>query len=195
MYCPNCHEPIEDGATYCGNCGSAVKSRTAALGASGLRGITPSYALALPMQHAGETQALLSVLLGITGLAGTLFIPFVGLCFGVAGVVLGTVSRVYVKRTMHILGLGLSCLAIVAGLAAWAHAVRSDPRYNSGVSRTAPASKNVAISSSLSTPCYSLDFVDELNISRATNSCTLNAFNGRTLSVARTILQILLNPP
>lgn len=183
MNCPNCHELVEEAAVYCGNCGQPLK-QPRALGAIGLRGATPSYALAMPWQHTGELQALMSLLCGILGLAGTIFIPILGITLGIAGLVLGTVSRVYSKKVTHFAGLALSSLAILAGLAAWTYAVRHDPRTNSNVARSTPADSSVQVSADLSTPCYSLNFVDELNISNDSKSCDMNAFNGKTIAAS-----------
>jgi hypothetical protein len=186
MYCPNCNEPTEQGATYCGNCGHILK-KSQALGTIGLRGYNSTYNSSynlVAVMHANEMHALMSLLCGIMGLAGTLFIPVVGLSLGVAGLVLGTVSRVYAKRTMHIAGLVLSALAILAGLATWTYAVRNDPRVNPDVSRVAPASREVQVAAGISTPCYTLNFVDELNISNDSSSCNMNAFNGKTIGAS-----------
>jgi hypothetical protein len=190
MNCPNCHEQVEDGAAYCGNCGQHIKHGAAALGAIGVRGVLPSYALVSPVRHAGETKALLSLLCGLVGLAGVLFIPLIGLMLGVAGIVLGTISRVYVQKAFHVTGLVFSSLAVLAGLAAWTYAARSDPRVNPSITRAQPSSSEVLVSASLSTPCYSLDFVDELNVANKDSSCDMSAYNGKTQADSTNVYKI-----
>jgi hypothetical protein len=194
MNCPNCHELTEDGAAYCGNCGHRLKGHAAEAGSVALRGYNngynSGYTLTLQMRHVSETHALMSLLCGVTGLAGALFFPFLGLALGLAGIVLGTVSRVYTSKATRLVGLVLSVLAILVGLAAWAHAVRNDPRINPNVARVAPADSEAQVSTGLATPCYSLSFVDELNISNKMNSCDMNAFNGSTLEASTNAYKI-----
>lgn len=179
MECPNCQETIESNAAYCGNCGQALGNK---LGVISVQATAPGYEVALSKRHGGEMQALASLLCGAIGLAGTLFIPLAGLALGISGIVLGTLSRNYAKKTTHIIGLVLSILALLAGLAAWTYAIRSDPRVNPSVTRAEPSEQDVKVSDSLTTPCYSIGLVDELNISNQTNSCDMKAFNGSTLA-------------
>ncbi|MFO0781832.1 MAG: zinc ribbon domain-containing protein [Candidatus Saccharimonadales bacterium] len=86
MNCPNCTQLIEDDAAFCGNCGHQLAAHTpegkpvgshiasvlAHQTESGTRDFqaAPSYAVATPLQHAGEVQAVLSVLLGALAIAG-----------------------------------------------------------------------------------------------------------------------------
>lgn len=178
MECFNCHELVEEGARYCGNCGQRLSARR--LGGAGIRGYNSGYTLMLALRHTSETTTLMSVLCGLTGLAGAFFVPVLGLTLGVAGLVFGTISKIYLNRLLRIIGLAVSALAVVAGLATWTYAVRSDPRVNSTVTRAKPADSSLQAAAVLSTPCYSLSFVDELNVSRSAGNCDVSAFNGRT---------------
>lgn len=178
MNCPNCHQPVETDAAFCGNCDypltAAVTQPAAAI---------PGYALATPRQHTGETKALLALLFGLAGIVGALFIAAIGLVLGVAGIIMGTMSRSGTKRRLSTAGLVTSSLAIMAGLAVWTYAIKHDAKLNqsakpaSSHNLTAPS----VSASSLSTPCYSAGFVDKLNVSNAANSCDMSAFNGPTL--------------
>lgn len=193
MNCTNCHEPLEEDAAYCGNCGQSTKGTYAALGATSLSHEVPAYALTLPAQHDGEMQALASVLLGAAGLAGAMLIPVIGLSLGLLGIVTGTTKRVYTKKTLRIAGLFLSSIAILAGLASWVHAVSKDPRYNSNVARSQASDPSVIVGADFATPCYSLNFVDELNIKKDSNSCNISAFNGTSLDTSTNAYKVYAN--
>lgn len=182
MDCPNCHELVESNARFCGNCGQRLHLRR--LGTASLRSYNSGYTLTLALRHSAETMTLMSVLCGLAGLAGALFVPVMGLALGVAGLMLGTVSRIYLNKSLRIIGLLLSALAVVVSLAAWTYAVRSDPRINPAVTRAVPADSSLKAVAELSTPCYSLGFVDELNVSNAAASCDASAFNGRTAAAS-----------
>lgn len=153
----------------------------------------PSYALATPAQHAGETRALLSLIFGIAGLAGALFMAVIALALGITGIVLGTMSRSSAKRGLSTAGLIFSSLAILAGLAVWVYAIRHDSRLNPGAGSAGDHSISApAVSASdLSTPCYSIGFADKLNITNDPDSCDMNAFNGATLDTSTDAYKVL----
>src|ERR1035441_7539740 len=103
MNCQNCHEIVEPGAAFCGNCGYPVQTPAAASAPMPINAVepvqvpqttqtaaaptvqlpaappplapvavggpvapmVPSYALAIPNQHVGETPALLAVIFGV----------------------------------------------------------------------------------------------------------------------------------
>jgi len=203
MTCPNCHQATEDGAAFCGNCGQALQSPItkmvnnqppetndtplpgplAAAGNSGMAAGIPSYALAKPGQHAGETKALLSLIFGIAGIAGALFLALIGLVLGTAGIIMGTMSRSGPKRGLSTAGLVFSSLAILASLAVWTYAVRHDPRFSQNATSAAPGVSAPSVAASdVSTPCYSAGFVNQLNVSNGADSCDMSAFNGPTLN-------------
>ncbi len=186
MNCPNCDQPVEAGAAFCGNCGRPLNplSAPAPVAAAPAPGL-PTYARATPAQHTGETKALLSVIFGIFGIAGALLMAVLGLVLGILGLVMGTMSRHSVRRGLSNAGLVFSSLAVLAGLAVWTYAIKHDPRFNqqSDTTKTThlPAAPAV-LSSDLTTPCYSTGFVDKLNISNHTGSCDMSAFNGPTIN-------------
>ena len=212
MNCPNCQQPLEAGAAFCGNCGYPVApatpppaGTTAGPVVSPIAQIlqnqpvppaaaagVPSYALATPAQQRGEKQALLAVLFGVAGIAGALFMALLGLGLGIAGIVMGTLSRSGSKRGISTAGLVLSSLAVLASLGVWAYAIQHNPALHNqaaspnGHSVTAPA----VSASNFSTPCYSAGFTDSFNISNAANSCDMEAFNGATLNSSSEIYKI-----
>lgn len=216
MDCPNCHQPIEAGAAFCGNCGQPLQAGqqqvvspppapppaplspiaqvisnpspapqaqigTPVVAGGGVAAGVPGYALANPARHAGETKALLSLVFGIAGIVGALFVAILGLALGITGIIMGTMSRSSGKRGLSTAGLVFSSLAILAGLAVWTYAIKHDPR----LSQNAPANHSITApsvaSAQVSTPCYSAGFVDKLNISSASDSCDMKAFNGTTI--------------
>jgi hypothetical protein len=184
MTCPNCHQITEDGAAFCGNCGQPLVLATAAT--------ATAYALANPAQHSGETKALLALLLGLAGIVGALFFIPVGLALGIAGLVMGTMSRSSPKRGLSTAGLVFSSLAILASLASWTYAIRHDSKFSqSASSDAAPGVAAPAVAASdISTPCYSAGFVSELNVSNGSDSCDMSAFNGTTLDTSTNAYKI-----
>jgi hypothetical protein len=151
----------------------------------------PGYALAKPGQHTGETKALLALLFGIAGLAGALFMALIGLVLGLSGIVMGTMSRSGPKRGLSTAGLVFSSLAVLASLAVWTYAIRHDSR----LSQNAPAANHAATTpavtaANIATPCYSAGFVDRLNVTNKTDSCDMNAFDGKTLAASTNVYKI-----
>lgn len=76
----------------------------------------------------GGTKALLSLLFGLAGLVGALFMALIGLALGLAGLTMGTMSRSSTKRGLSTAGLIVSSLAILASLAVWAYAATSQTK-------------------------------------------------------------------
>jgi len=190
MNCQNCHQPLDPGAAYCGNCGQPVTASQPVPSQPLVQmAAAPAYALATPAQHAGETQSLLAIVLGVAGIIGALFMALVGLLLGLVGVVFGTLALNTPRRRLAVIGIVIASLAIIAGLASWAYVVRHDSRLSSHSSQ--PATTNVA--SELSTPCYSAGFVDRLTISNSSDSCDMSAFNGETLDASTNAYKIYAN--
>ena len=202
MNCPNCSQLVENGAAFCGNCGQALDvsspkdkptgSHIAQVLKSQVNsdsgqpqyqspaaaGNIPSYAIATPLQHIGETKAVLSLLLGIVGIVGALFVALVGLSLGIAGLILGTMSRNSVRRGISTAGIVFSSIAIVVSLGVWAYVIHK--QSDIGQAKTTKTA-NAFPASTLNTPCYTTGFIDTLNVTNAKNSCDMNAFNGSSL--------------
>ena len=229
MNCQNCHEIIEPGAAFCGNCGYPVQTpaatpapmptnavqpvqvpqttQTAAAPAVQLppaapplapvavggpvTSAVPSYALAAPSQHIGETPALLAVIFGVIGIAGAGFlIPIIGLVFGIAGLCMGTVSRRKARRKLAIVGLIVATLAIVAGLAALVWNLEHDKNANQNT-QTGQNSTSSKAAAKLATPCYSFNLVDTYNVSNSSGSCDTTVFNGQSFSTSTNVYKIV----
>ncbi len=185
MNCPNCHQSVETGAAYCGNCGQQLQAILAAAG-------IPAYALATPAQHSGEIKALLSVVLGIMSLVSLAFITLLGLAFGIAGIVTGTMSRSGSRRGLGTAGMVISVLAITASVAVWAHTINQVAVARSR-SVTAQNTTQATAAASLTTPCYSVGFIDTLNISNSSSSCNMSAYSGKTLATSSNAYKIYAN--
>jgi hypothetical protein len=184
MECPNCHEPTEDGAAFCGNCGHALRP------AATLTAALPAYAIAAPAKRTGQTTALLSVLLGAAGIAGAVFIAVFGLAFGVAGLVLGTLSRHSPKRALNTGGLVISTISVLAGLGVLVYTVHHDPKLNKITPVREQGPVAVTSAANLSTPCYSANIAQEMNISRAADGCDTQLYNGRTFEASSEVYKI-----
>src|SRR3712207_3139273 len=98
MNCPNCHQQIEAGAAFCGNCGHALGPQVSTVQQpvtpvqplAAMPGTIPTYARANPVTQAEETKALLAVLCGVVGIVGALFMALIGLVLGIIGLIFGT---------------------------------------------------------------------------------------------------------
>ena len=193
MNCPKCNQPVQEGAEFCGNCGQALTPTTApAPDATGQQAqmaqvlatpptanTTPNLTVAqpatvvapaaaavtaVPGSHPGETKAIVGLVLACLAIPAA-FIPILGLALGITGLVLGTISRQYYKKTLSLLAIIFGGLAIVLSLASWVYAVVHDPSSSNPNSRPAIVSNNDQNQSSsnlasdslqnISTACYS----------------------------------------
>lgn len=200
MNCPNCDEIVEDGAAFCGNCGQALTTQAPSgkpVGPHIAQVIhnhsaqaIPDYAVTKPLQHHGETKAVLSLLLGVVGIIGAAFLAVVGLVLGIAGLVLGTMSRNSVQKRFSTLGIVFSSIAIIASLGAWTYVIK----HKSNDQQLAVAnSADTVAASTLSTPCYSTGFIDTLNVSNKKDSCDMQAFNGTSIEQSTRAFKVYAN--
>jgi hypothetical protein len=180
MNCPNCSLPVEADAAFCGNCGHQLQPSAAAIQTDRVHEV-PAYAVAQPYQHLGEPQALACLLLGVTGSVGALFVPILGISLGALGLVIGTLARTAPRRLIGSFGLITSAAAVLLGLVVWAYAVQNLKAQQTKAAQTA---SEVMTASELSTPCYTLDFTEKLNITNGPASCNMNAFNGPSLAAS-----------
>lgn len=151
----------------------------------------PAYALGNRAQHRGETQAWLALLFGIAGIAGGVIMAFLGLVFGAIGIVMATMSRSGTKKNLSTAGLVVSMIATLVGLGVWVYAYNHDQTAARQATHKVDAS---AVSQSdLSTPCYSLGFVDKLNVKNNSDSCDAVAFDGATLETSTNAYKVYAN--
>lgn len=206
MNCPNCSQIVEEGAAFCGNCGhklaahapsgKPISSHIASVLAhepkSGIGEYhnTPSYAIATPMHHVGEAQAVLSVLLGVLGIVGAFFAALVGLIMGIAGLVLGTLARNSLHRRTSTAGIIVSSLAIVVSLGVWSFVMH---RQNN-MATAEPQKRSAAVAAAeVVTPCYATGFIETLNVTKPKDGCNMNAFNGHTLESSTKAYKVYAN--
>ena len=137
-------------------------------------GAMPAYATGVnPNEHAGETKAVVGLILGIIGIPAAL-IPLIGLALGIAGLILGTIARSHYKRTLSMLAIIFSSLAILVSLGSWvyfaAHVLQQQ-KTGSGSSATSTSSSSLSV---ISTPCYSVRIDQSLGKS-APSGCNFDA--------------------
>jgi hypothetical protein len=234
MNCQNCHEIVEPGAAFCGNCGYPVQPAATAVAPPNAVPSTapvqpaappapaeqpsrepavnnanapaapvntapqqpptkvPSYAVATPTTHIGETQALLAVIFGIIGIVGSGFlVPIIGLAFGVAGLCMATVSRRLThRRRLAVIGFVVAVLAVVSGFAALAYNAEHD-KNTTPSSQTGQSDTSSKILSQLATPCYSFNLIDQYNVSNDSGSCNSTMFNGQNFADSSNIYKIV----
>jgi len=200
MNCPNCDEIVEDGAAFCGNCGEPLAAHApdgkpvgphiAQVLHNHPDTAVPDYAVTKPMQHHGETKAVLSLLLGVVGIIGAAFLALVGLVLGIAGLVLGTMSRNSVQKRFSTLGIVFSSIAIVASLGAWTYVIK---QKSTDQSLAVANSADTIAASTLSTPCYSTGFIDTLNVNNKKDSCDMQAFNGTSIEESTRAFKVYAN--
>lgn len=217
MKCPKCNQAVETGAAFCGNCGQALRATVtpiaevmrnqsaspsypqpldrplAAAGAAGMSASVPNYALAIAGRHIDENKALLALLFGLAGIAGSLFLALIGLVLGVAGLVMGTMSRSGTRRGLSTVGLVASSLAILSSLAVWVYAVKHDPPLQKPLPSAHSLTDPAVSASSLTTPCYAAGFVDTLNVTNQAGSCDMSAFNGPTIDSSTNAYKVYAN--
>ena len=207
MNCPNCSQIVEDDAAFCGNCGhqlaahapdnKPVGSHIASVlahephsGTRDFQNATPNYAIATPLQHAGEAQAVLSVLLGVLGILGAFFAALVGLTMGIIGLILGTLARNSVHRRISTAGIVMSSLAVVVSLGVWSFVIHKQANLANAEPKK-PV--NAIAASDVDTPCYATGFIETLNVSKEKNSCNMNAFNGASLESSTKAYKVYAN--
>lgn len=188
MNCPRCHQEIEAGAAFCGNCGQAL---TNVRPAQQLLNV-PAYALSQPIEHVGETKALLSLIFGAVGLLASI-IPLLGMGIGLAGLVLGTLSHRSHKKTLSTLGIVFSALAIAAALAFWGIAIERSQRTSSK-NHLAGSNTAAVMTVSVKTPCYDLSFTHQMNTDYdKSNGCDMRAYEGQTITTSNDVYKVYGN--
>lgn len=212
MNCPNCHEPVETGSAFCGNCGhsfslstiSQVKdneSSDTSLAPSFFPMIStasaaiklPAYAMPNTANQRNHLRASFSVVLGLVGVAGAMTMPLAGLVLGLAGVVLATLSMRSVKHLLSQLGLVASIISVLVGSATWVYAVTNNQnQINKNSKAINTTNSSVAqVTNSVTTPCYNLKFPAKVNVNNIADSCFMNAFNAASMNQSTDAYKVL----
>ena len=182
--CPNCNEPIEEGAIYCGNCG--FKLLTHASGTNGQNNIIPTYSRT-KIYHRKHWPSY-SIIFGIVGVASSLIVPIVGLIVGVLAIILSTSSiKNKDNKKYRIVGLSIGIIAVLVAIISIVVSVN----HNNSLSKkdTLTSSNNSSVY--VTTPCYVIKFSTLFNFSdKKKNSCNLIAYYGSNLNQASQIYKI-----
>lgn len=196
MICPNCNEPVEDGAQFCGNCGHKLgdtASKIVAKTSSNLVDKTdegpvdlPEYSVPDVNQQSKHFKAFMAIVFGLVGIVGALFFPLVGLVLGVTGLVFATLSLRTVKKGLNIVGVVISLLALFTGIATWVYAVnhQNDLKQKAKSAVTAVNTAPVLTTSSVTTNCYYVKLTIKFNVENPVGTCNINIFNGATFNLS-----------
>ena len=195
MICPNCNEPVEDGAQFCGNCGYKLDdsaSKTIAETKSKLD-ITevepadlPEYSVPDTNQQSKHFKAFMAIVFGLVGIVGALFFPLAGIVLGATGLVFATLSLRTVKKGLNIVGVIISLLALFTGIATWVYAVnhQNDVKQKAKSAVSAVNTAPVLTASSITTNCYYVKLTIKFNIENPVGTCNINIFNGATFNLS-----------
>lgn len=180
--CPNCNEPIEEGAIFCGNCGHRLMTQTPQT--SGQIGNVPTYSK-FRIYHRKHWPAY-SVIFGIVGIASSLFIPIVGLVIGIVSIILSTSSiKEKNNKKYRISGLIIGIIAVIIAILSIVISVNHKDLYNNAPSSSTNSSIYVT------TPCYEIRFSTLFNFSNTNkNSCNTIAYYGPSLRQANQLYKI-----
>jgi len=198
MNCPNCHQKLEAGSYFCGNCGfnlSEPGTKNNVGQAQQSPGPANQYVQnnSMPNQNINQLgskstnngKAIASFVLGLVGLIAWL-IPIVGLIMGIVGVVLGILGRKSRKKVLSIIGIVLSSIVIILSifvLIISANAFIKGFKQGLNSSNTNSNSSYSGTYQAINTSCYKTKIPINLNITQTTGSCTFQATNNITNEV------------
>lgn len=151
MKCSHCHQEIEQGAAFCGNCGQPVAGAApaaapqppaqpaattpavvpapapvtpapvATAAAPAATAAVPAYSV--PVANHGGGKAVASMVLGIIGLIGWI-VPIVGFVLAITGFVLGTLSLKSSRKGFAIAGIVLTVITMLLSLGAFVYNIQ-----------------------------------------------------------------------
>lgn len=105
MYCQNCGKQMEEGATFCSECGSSLQNQNNYTTSN-------SYTASFEMDSQKKGTGIAALVLGILGLLAWI-IPIIGLPIGIVGLVLGIKGSKKSGKGMAIAGIVLSTICLV----------------------------------------------------------------------------------
>lgn len=184
-FCPKCHDNVENGALFCGNCGfKLVASNNKRVDSLALaNGISvPTYAF--PHSHYKQHWAAMSLALCILAVSFSYLVPILGLGLAIAGLMMSTSSYRVTHSWLKVGSLIFAILAIMISIGFWVRAVVNEPKLSSTASQANKTSVNVV------TPCYQLTFSSLINTNNTKGGCSLTAYNGQTLNKSSGVLNI-----
>jgi hypothetical protein len=151
-----------------------------------LSGSVPAYAL--PQPHHKKHWGVLALAFGILGTGAALLIPLIGIVFGIASMVLVTASFKLTPSLLRIAAISISILSLLVGLGMWVHAVEHDTRLHSA---TQAGTTNGVATISVTTPCYTVAFNNQLNVNNANGSCSMNAYNNSDFQDSSDVFRVV----
>ncbi len=181
MECPNCHESIEEGAFFCGNCGQrlSIKPVDQTINSDT---VIPEYSEPNIFEQTRRTEESMSLVFGVVGIVGALFVPLAGIIIGAVGTIMSSLTLRRGKDIVNIVGLVISVFAIFTGFGTWVHSSNLQKeaisKANKSISLTNATS--AITKDNLSTPCYKINLTNKLNIQNTSGNCDMNAYNGAT---------------
>ncbi len=184
--CPNCNQPTEDGAKYCGNCGYKLENDT-------LGSIQPETTsmppYAIPKTHHKQHWAAMALAFGVLAIGGGLLIPILGVAFAMTGIVLATSSYRITHGWLKPISVLVSVAALIISIGIWVNVAVHNAKLTTSNSEAGTSGGVATVS--VTTPCYTLSFNTELNVNNSNGSCTLNAYNGTDFQNSSDIFKIL----
>ncbi len=205
--CPNCNQSVEDGAVYCGNCGSKLSAEQASPStvsqvyanstqqtlnttlATSLASGPNIPAYAVPHHHK-QHWAVMALAFGLFGIGVGVLVPILGLALGLCGIVIITSSLRITHGWLKPAAITISALAIAAGIG---FMVNNVTHHQAAQTANKVGTSNGVASINVNTPCYSLTFATELNVNNSKGSCSINAYDGTTFQSSSNVYKVLGN--
>jgi hypothetical protein len=215
--CPNCKEPVEAGARFCGNCGQPILEAESDEQAKQIgqtlisqvysndpeplaivdpvRPLTPSgtlppYAIALPRHH--YHWPTVGIIFGIVGVFSTFVVPVFGVALGLIGLFFATTTPRHIRSRLKIAALIVSSVALLFGTASEIRLIQ----HNATMSQKAatlnaqPNGSSEVATMSISTPCYAMSFSQVLNVQNPSKSCSFEAYNNSSINTSTDVFKI-----
>jgi len=176
--CPNCLYEIDLSENFCGNCGHPLKKNLV------MPQILPEYATIKikPKINKAIYVCIISIFVAIV--SGLILSPIYIILFAFLALVSATFISYQHYPKIKIASLSISGLLIIAciGLIVFETRKTSINQINT--------SSPVVRQSSISTSCYSFQFQQIVNFTNPTNTCSIEAYNGSTISTSTKIIKI-----
>ena len=207
MQCSRCGEAVEASAAYCGNCGVALMREQQADSLppavpfqppTSIERAVPAYAVASPSQHVAETKAMISVVIAVLAVPGSV-IPLLGWLLAAGAIVSGSILRPKLARkTLGNVAISLGVMAVLLSGAVFAYNARQYQRQVQLADRQNSLSNSgrqnaggTATSSGLiKTPCYSLLTKDHPYVDASADSCKSRAYDGSSQATVSDVLSV-----
>jgi hypothetical protein len=176
--CPNCHQPVEPGAKFCGNCDQPlVVVGTPKVKQTDNQSI-PEYARYFPKTR--QHWASIALVLGLVGIMGSFIIPIFGIIFGIVGFFLAILTPKEIAKKLKIGAIILTILSVIVAI------VNVSLNLKNGSHNSASYSSSIY----LVTPCYNLNLSSKFTITNPKNSCNVKFYVGSNINNALDIYQI-----